>query len=129
MKFKKILFVIATIALLATIATPVAHAVGLQNAAGELQKIGEPAFGVKQATPLPELVGRYIRIFLGFLGVIFAVLMIYGGYTWMTSYGNEQKVTRAKDLIVDATIGLVIVLAAYAISSFVVGELIKRTTA
>lgn len=127
MKLSKTLFIALTISFLIIAIFPV-HAVGLQNAAGELQKIGEPAFGVKQATPLPELVGRYIRIFLGFLGVIFAVLMVYGGYTWMTSYGNEQKVTRAKDLIIDATIGLVIVLAAYAISSFVVTELVKRTT-
>lgn len=128
MKLHKGIFIVLTIAFLAIAILPV-HAVGLQNAAGELQKVGEPAFGAKTATSLPELVGKYIRIFLGFLGVIFAVLMIYGGYTWMTSFGNEQKVTRGKDLIIDATIGLVIILAAYAISSFVVTELIKRTTA
>ena len=126
---KKLFFVFGIFILFSLLIAPLhVHAVGLQNAAGELQKIGEPAFGTKTATPLPELVGRYIRIFLGFLGVIFAILVIYGGYTWMTSFGNEQKVTRGKELIIDATIGLVIVLAAYAISSFVVGQLMKATT-
>jgi hypothetical protein len=53
--------------------------------------------------------------------------MVYGGYTWMTSFGNSQKVDKAKELIVDAIIGLIIILLAYAIAGFVVGELVKAT--
>jgi len=55
---------------------------------------------------------------LAFLGVAFFVLMIYGGYMWMFSMGNEQTTTKAKDVIIAAVIGLVIVLAAYAITSY-----------
>lgn len=79
-------------------------------------------------TSLPMIVGKIINVFLSILGVLFVVLMVYGGYMWMTSFGNEQKVTKAKDLIIDAVIGLIIILAAYAISSFVVGQLMKATT-
>ncbi len=104
------------------------HAAGLQDAAGQLENVGKAAYGATPTTSLPELVGRYIRIFLGLLGVIFAILVIYGGYTWMTSFGKSEKVDKGKDLIVDAVIGLVIILAAYAITGFVVGELVKRTT-
>jgi len=127
MKFNKKLFAVLTIALLAATFIPL-HAAGLQDATNQLQNVGKAAYGTAPTTSLPELVGKYIRIFLGLLGVIFAILMVYGGYTWMTSYGNEQKVTKAKDLIIDAVIGLVIILAAYAITGFVVGELVKRTT-
>ncbi len=121
------MFLALVIALVAIIAVPV-FAVGLQDAAGELKKVGTAAYGTAPSTSLPELIGKYIRIFLGLLGVIFAILMIYGGYTWMTSYGNTEKVNKAKELIVDAVIGLVIILAAYTITGFVVGELVKRTT-
>lgn len=127
MKLNKGLFIALTIALLLTAFLPL-HAVGLQDAKGQLENVGKAAYGTASATPLPELIGKYIRIFLGLLGVLFAVLMIYGGYTWMTSYGNSQKVDKAKELIIDAVIGLVIILAAYAITGFVVGELVKRTT-
>ncbi len=127
MKFNKILFISLTVILLSIAIFPV-FAAGLQDAAGQLENVGKAAYGTVPTTPLPKLVGRYIRIFLGLLGVIFAVLMIYGGYNWMTSFGKSEKVDKAKDTIVDATIGLIIVLAAYAITGFVVGELVKRTT-
>jgi len=79
------------------------------------------------AKSVPEIVGSVIGIGLSLLGVIFLVLMVYGGTLWMTSYGNEQKVTKAKDLIISAVIGLIIVLAAYTITQFIVGALIGGT--
>jgi cbb3-type cytochrome oxidase subunit 3 len=65
---------------------------------------------------LPQKIGEIIQAFLSFLGVIFLVLMIYGGYAWMMARGNEQEVVKAKNIITNAIIGLVIVLAAYAIT-------------
>ena len=52
--------------------------------------------------PLAEQIGRIIRIFLTFLGIIFLGFMIYGGYIWMLARGNEQEITRAKDIIKNA---------------------------
>jgi hypothetical protein len=49
--------------------------------------------------------------------------MIYGGYLWMLDRGNEKQVEKAKNLIQAAIIGLAIVVAAYAISIFVVSLL------
>ncbi len=77
---------------------------------------------------LPAMVGRIINIFLSILGVLFVILMVYGGYNWMTSYGDSKKVDKGKEVIIDAVIGLVIILLAYAIANFVVGELVKATT-
>ena len=75
------------------------------------------------ASALSEKIGKIIETILSFLGVIFLLLMIYGGYTWMTARGNEQEVEKAKSLIRNALIGLIIVLAAYAITAFVGGKL------
>lgn len=61
-----------------------------------------------------------IRIILGFLGIITIVIILYGGFIWMSSFGEEDKIDRAKKLISAGVVGLVVVLAAYAISNFVV---------
>ena len=71
------------------------------------------------------VVGDIIQIFLSLLGAIFIILMLYGGYTWMMARGNAEEVTKAIDLIKNAIIGLVIVMAAYAISYFVLFMLAK----
>jgi cbb3-type cytochrome oxidase subunit 3 len=64
-------------------------------------------------------VGDVIGLVLSFVGVIFLILIIYGGITWMTAAGNEQAVEKAKTIIIQATIGLVIIFAAYALVNFV----------
>ena len=66
-----------------------------------------------------QVVAAIIQIALGVLGLIFLALLIVGGYQWMTAGGNEEQVSKAQKRIVDAVIGLIIVLAAYAITVFV----------
>jgi len=76
---------------------------------------------------LTDIIGKLINIFLGFLGVIFLVLMLYAGFLWMTAQGEEAKVKKAKDMITQAVIGLIIVVAAFAISNFVLASLLNAT--
>lgn len=131
MKLNKTLLVALTIVLLTSIALPVIAQGSLQeDIQGGLKDLGTGA-GIASSVKdnsLPAIVGKIINVFLSILGVLFVVLMVYGGYTWMTSFGNSQKVDKAKELIVDAVIGLIIILAAYAIAGFVVGQLVKATT-
>lgn len=61
-----------------------------------------------------------IYIVLSLVGIIFLLLMMYGGYLWMTAQGNDQQVEKSKRIIISAILGLVIVMSAYAISWFVV---------
>ncbi len=70
----------------------------------------------------PQAFGRIINVFLSILGVIFMAYMVYGGYLWMIARGNEEQVNRAKAVIRGSIIGIIIVLAAYAISAFVVNR-------
>jgi hypothetical protein len=74
-------------------------------------------------TDVLSVVSLLIQSVLGLLGVIFLVLLIYGGFIWMTARENEQKAEKAKATMTNAIIGLVIVFGAYAISYFVVGAL------
>jgi amino acid transporter len=70
-----------------------------------------------------KIVATVIQAFLGLLGIIFLVLIIIAGYNWMTAAGNEEKVTKAKDTLWRAIIGLIIIVGAYAISYFVFNNL------
>lgn len=73
----------------------------------------------KDTTPMQNKVGTIVGIALSFVGVLFLILIIYAGVSWMTAAGNEQQVSKAKDIIIAAVIGLVIVLSAYAITRFI----------
>lgn len=63
--------------------------------------------------------GRLIGSVLSFVGVLFLIMMIYAGIMWMTAQGNDQQVTKAKNLLINSIIGLVIIFAAYAITAFI----------
>ena len=66
-----------------------------------------------------SIVAVIINACLGLLGAIFLVLMIFAGFQWMTASGNEAQVKKAQDIIKNSLIGLIIVLAAYAITYFI----------
>jgi len=68
---------------------------------------------------LRVMIGRIIKVSLGFLGAVALVLVLYGGYLYMTSEGQEEKISKAKKVIVSAIIGLALIFSAYAITSFV----------
>lgn len=72
---------------------------------------------------LPVIIGNILGVALGLLGIVFLVLMLYAGFLWMTAGGNDEKVGTAKKLITQAIIGLILVVAAYAISGFVVDSI------
>ena len=68
---------------------------------------------------LQGIISTAIQGFLSLLAIIFIILIIVAGYGWMTAGGDEQKVTKAKDTIEKAIIGLIIIVAAYSITFFV----------
>lgn len=75
--------------------------------------------GFEEGVSVGDVVGTAVQAFLGFMGVVFVVLMVVGGYKYMMARGNEEQVTEALDLIRRAIIGLIIVASAYAITYFV----------
>jgi len=74
-------------------------------------------------TDVPSIVGSIIGAGLSFIGVLFFILIIYGGFLWMTARGNEEQVKKATDIVIQAAIGLIIVASAYLVTRFV-GETI-----
>ena len=74
------------------------------------------------------IIGRIINIALGFLGVIAVGIILLGGFKWMTAAGNEDKTTEAKQLLGAGVIGLVIILSAWALATFIINQIYGATT-
>ncbi len=68
-------------------------------------------------------IARIINIVLSFLGIIAVVLIIFAGFQWMTAGGNEEQIKKAKGLLKNAVIGLVIILMAWSITYFIMTRL------
>ena len=88
--------------------------------------IGESGLSTS-TTNLKTMIMKVIGIVLGFLGIIAVIIVIVGGFKWMTSGGAEDKTKAARDLIVSGMIGLVIVLIAYTIVHFVSEAFLSTT--
>lgn len=100
---------------------------GLNASAGKVaafrQQVSQSSFG---SDFLATQVGRVIGVALSFVGVLFFILIIYAGITWMTASGNEQKIAKAKEMLINSTIGLIIVFASYALVSFLGEQILMR---
>ena len=76
---------------------------------------------------LKETITQVLNVLLGFLGIIAVIVILLGGFKWMTAGGNEDKVAEAKKLIGAGIVGLVIILAAYAIATYVINTISEAT--
>lgn len=72
-------------------------------------------------------IGAVIQTVLGFLGIGTMILMLYAGFLWMTSMGNDEKANKAKKIIWGAVIGLAVIMSSYAITSLVIRKLFDAT--
>jgi hypothetical protein len=70
-----------------------------------------------------QYIAIIINVFLGLLGTIFIILIVYGGFTWMTGGGNPEKISKAQTILKVAVIGLIIIVSAYAITYFIFSRL------
>jgi len=127
----KILAVLMLFQIFAFAAVPIASAADeintlIKDQLEPVEDVYSPDKPVTEKT-LAESIARLIRVVLGFLGIIFLVLIVYSGFMWMTAAGNEEKISTAKKTMVAAIIGAAIVLAAYAITYFVIDQLLVAT--
>lgn len=75
-----------------------------------------------------QIVVDIIKVILGFLGILAVIIILFAGFKWMTAGGNEENITSAKNMLIAGVIGLVIILSAFALATFVINQLIGATT-
>jgi hypothetical protein len=108
----------------ALLAVPVVALAGFaDNIRSGIETTANPA-GLNQTPELPVIIGNVINVTISFVGIILLGYFLYAGFLWMTSDGKGAGVQRAKDMMKNAVIGLVIVVSAYAISQFVMDMII-----
>ncbi len=117
---KKVFFCLTILSLL----TPVV--VSAQNDILGLNVINNANIGLQASDPR-AVAARIINVALGFLGIIAVVIVLYGGFMWMTAAGNEERISKAKQILTAGVIGLVIIVMAWAIASYVVKTLMNVT--
>lgn len=117
---KKLILLILPAFFILLVASPVLAAVTNSTA---------PASSVHLTNPLSistpqQLIGKIISALLGLVGSIALLMFVYGGFVWMTAAGNEKSVTKGRDILMWAAIGLVIIFISYAAVKFLIGEVI-----
>jgi len=117
---KKALFAATLVALFALTVSPV-FATTFDYGLTYGQQLG---FGTRE---FREAIMAVINILMGFLGIVALVVILMGGFTWMTAGGNEDKIASARGYIVAGIIGLVIIFASYALITFVINSMIGVT--
>lgn len=98
------------------------------NAEQNLKNFGLLAYGTGAQSDPQIIVAKIINAGLGLLGTLLVIYMVYGGVYWMTANGETQKVDKAKAIIRQAIIGLIITLSAYGISAFVTRVVLDGVT-
>ena len=77
------------------------------------------AAAIPMGKSVTTIIGDVVGTALSLVSVLFFGLMLYAGIKWMLARGDEGEATKALDTIMAAIIGLVVVLASYAITTFV----------
>lgn len=80
---------------------------------------GKMVYGGKPQSPGDFIGDKIITPALSMSGVIFFALFVYGGFLWMTARGNSQQMEKAKSILMNTIIGLIIILTAYAVTRFI----------
>ncbi|MCX6781387.1 MAG: hypothetical protein NT003_04740 [Candidatus Magasanikbacteria bacterium] len=75
---------------------------------------------------LPQLIGTVISIALSLIGFVFLGLAMYAGFKWMTAGGESKDVGLARDTLINASIGAVLIVGAYALTNFLFTDVIGK---
>ena len=81
--------------------------------------------GLSTETSVPQMVGNTIRIVLGLSGTAALIFVVIGGIKWMTSAGDTTKIGNARKLMISGAVGVLIIAAAYAITDFVMKQMVS----
>lgn len=101
-----------------------------KKTSGGLSNTINQAFGGGAIVAYDEtsfIIGVFVVInyLLTFTGIIFFILLIYGGYLWMFARGNEDQVLRAKKITKEVIIGIIIIVLARVFVEFILSQIGK----
>lgn len=86
-------------------------------------KLTNPLTGDASSKSIPEFLGQIINYAMGIIGSLALAMFIYGGVTWMLSAGNQEQVSKGKNIIIWATLGIAVIFISYALVKFVISAI------
>jgi len=126
-KIKVIIIFLALLCGLLQLASP-ALAADLTTAGEVLKKFAltsKYTRGSGEARSIEAVIGNAVQAVLVAFGIAYFIFIIYGGFMWQIAHGERDKVDKAKNVIKDSTIGMAIILGAYALSYFIINVFIQ----
>ncbi len=96
--------------------------------ADALSNLDKAAGSLKSDVSLGTRIGTIINGILSIIGVVMLVLFIYGGFTWMTAGGNEEKVRQATKILASAVVGFILVFLSFALTNFFIQSYNKASS-
>jgi len=125
---KRIISLVAALGLMTILSAPLALATDVVNCDGlssdQCKLVSEDRLNYAKNTSLIWDVVRFILIALGAVAVI---MIIVGGFQYATSQGDSSALTKAKNTILYAVIGLVVAMLSTAIVTFIISNVTKAT--
>ncbi len=119
--FKKLTLLGLTLALTLSMALPVAvQAEETGFFPDDFQTTVETGALLDTDAGLLGIIAGLVNVFMGLLGMLAVVLMLYGGFIWMTAQGDPEKVQKAQNIIKTAVVGIIVIFAAWALATFAI---------
>lgn len=92
--------------------------------------------GLSKSTPIEiqqnanfnDIISNVVGTALSFIAVIFFIIILYGGFMWMTASGNEDQAKKAKDIIIASAIGVIIIMSSYTLIKFIFNTIENKDT-
>jgi hypothetical protein len=75
-------------------------------------------------TDVNLVIANIIQVVLGIVGSVALLMFVYGGFTWMIASGNNERVEKGKNILIWATIGLIVIFASYAMVEFIIKAIV-----
>ena len=111
-----VMFAVMGAGLLLVTHVPNAHAL-MVDLGDNPENVSEATGGASSARALARTI---VNFFLFFLGLVATIMVIYGGVLYVTAAGNDDQVGKAKNVILYAIIGIVVILLSFALVNTVI---------
>ena len=122
-KTKKIYLLIVLLGAIFLLVAPVLAADPVDTDLGSVAPIK-----ITSVSALNQKIGAIIKTILGIVGALALVMVIYGGFMWMTSGGKADQVKKGKDTLVWAVAGLALIFFSYVLVNFVITAMTKNNS-
>lgn len=89
--------------------------------------IGDTTYTLDFNMPLNRLIAWFYYFIIMLSGLAAFVMLVWGGFGWLTSVGNPSKISEAKERITSALLGLLIILASWLVLRVINPDLLTLT--